>query len=67
MFVGFDAPLEDFEAVEAGCVGAADGRRVCEMPFGDFPRTACGVVAFDDFHAGAGFQEVAALHQGDRV
>ena len=67
VLVGFDAPPEDFESVEAGGVGAADGRRACEASFGDFARAACGVVPLDDLHAGAGFQEIAALHQGDRV
>ena len=67
MFVGLDAPPEDFESVETGCVGAADGRRACEASLGDFARAACGVVPFDDLHAGEGFQEIAALHQGDRV
>lgn len=67
VFVGLDAPPEDFESVETGCVGAADGRRACEASLGDFARAACGVVPFDDLHAGEGFQEIAALHQGDRV
>ena len=67
VFVGLDAAAEDFEPVEFRCVGAADGGRSCEAALGDLPGAAGGVVAFDDLHRRMGFEEVAALHQGDRV
>ena len=67
VFVGFDASLEDFEAVEFCGVGSADGGRCGEAEFGDFAGATGGIVAFDDLQGGAVFEEFAALHERNGV
>ena len=67
VFRGLDLPFEYLQSVQFGRVGAADGRRAAQAAFGDFAGAASRVVPLDDLQRRMGFQEVAALHQGDRM
>lgn len=65
--VGLDAALEDPEPVALGSIGSADGGRAGKSLPGDLPGAPGRVVALDDLHLRMDLQEIAALHQGDRM
>lgn len=67
VLVRLDAFLQDLHAVYSGCVAMTDGRvSVSLLPADVGCGTGC-VGDFDDFQVRVARQEVATLHQSDRV
>ena len=66
-FVGLDTLFENLQSVAFGRQPAADGGVSRETAFGDLGGAARRIVPLDGFELRVGFEEFAALHQGDRV